>query len=191
MGTKFATVYNRFLGKITDDMYLELTPEDTIKDLQNLLVDAIPGFEFPRINLYDYDISVVKIAEDEIVEEDFVLGVVWEDDSGELSEVPNVLVDRSSFNVELSSEEINILALLMKQAWVQRQVTSIENTRMKYSGADFKMTSQANHLAKLLSLLTESRRDSFHMQRLYKRRKLSKDGYSSNWSVLRETSAID
>ena len=191
MGTLFASVYNRFLGKITDDMYLELTPEDTIKDLQNLLVDAIPGFEFPRINLYDYDISVVKIAEDEIVEEDFVLGVVWEDDSGELSEVPNVLVDRSSFNVELSSEEVNILALLMKQAWVQRQVTSIENTRMKYSGADFKMTSQANHLAKLLSLLTESRRDSFHMQRLYKRRKLSKDGYSSNWSVLRETSAID
>ena len=172
-------------------MYLELTPEDTIKDLQNLLIDAIPGFEFPRVNLYDYDTSVIKIAEDEIVEEDFVLGVVWEDGSGELLEVPNVLVDRSSFNVELSSEEINILALLMKQAWVQRQVTSIENTRMKYSGADFKMTSQANHLAKLLSLLTESRRDSFHMQRLYKRRKLSKDGYSSNWSVLREKSAID
>lgn len=191
MGTKFATVYNRFLGKITDDMYLELTPEDTIKDLQNLLIDAIPGFEFPRVNLYDYDTSVIKIAEDEIVEDDFVLGVVWEDGSGELLEVPNVLVDRSSFNVELSSEEINILALLMKQAWVQRQVTSIENTRMKYSGADFKMTSQANHLAKLLSLLTESRRDSFHMQRLYKRRKLSKDGYSSNWSVLREKSAID
>jgi hypothetical protein len=44
---------------------------------------------------------------------------------------------------------------------------------MKYSGADFKMTSQANHLSKLLSLLEESRRDSFHMQRLYKRRKLS------------------
>ena len=79
----------------------------------------------------------------------------------------------------------------MKQAWVQRQVTSIENTRMKYSGSDFKMTSQANHLSKLLSLLEESRRDSFHMQRLYKRRKLSKDGYSSNWSVLRESSAID
>jgi hypothetical protein len=43
--------------------------------------------------------------------------------------------------VELTSEEINILALLMKCAWVQRQVSSIENTRMKYSGADFKMTS--------------------------------------------------
>ena len=171
-------------------MYLELTPEDTIKDLQNLLVDAIPGFEFPRVNLYDYDISVIQIQEDQVVEEDFIIGVVW-NDSMELQEIPKVMVDRSSFNVELSQEEINILALLMKQAWVQRQVTSIENTRMKYSGSDFKMTSQANHLSKLLSLLEESRRDSFHMQRLYKRRKLSSDGYKSNWSILRETSAID
>lgn len=172
-------------------MYLELTPEDTLKDLQNLLIDAIPGFEFPRINLYDYDISVVKMYENEVVEEDFVVGVVWED-TIDIEEIPRVLVDRSSFNVELTSEEINILALLMMQSWVQRQVTSIENIRMKYSGPDFKMTSQANHLSKLLSLLDEARRNSFHMQRLYKRRKLSKDGYySSNWSVLRETRAID
>ena len=51
----------------------------------------------------------------------------------------------------------------MKQGWVQRQVTSIEHTRMKYSGPDFKMTSQANHLSKLLNLLTESRRESTHL----------------------------
>ena len=172
-------------------MYLELTPEDTIKDLQNLLVDAIPGFEFPRIDLYNYEIKVIQIQEDQVVEEDFVLGVVWDDSLEDLEQIPKVLVDRSAFGVELTSEEINILALLMKQAWVQRQVTSIENTRMKYSGSDFKMTSQANHLSKLLSLLEESRRDSFHMQRLYKRRKLSDGLYKSNWSVLRESSAID
>ena len=171
-------------------MYLELTPEDTVKDLQNLLIDAIPGFEFPRVNLYDHQISVVQIYENEVVEEDFVIGVVW-NNSLDLEEIPKVLVDRSSFNIELSSEEINILALLMKQAWVQRQVTSIENTRMKYSGADFKMTSQANHLSKLLNLLEESRRDSFHMQRLYRRRKRTDKGYESNWSVLREKSALD
>ena len=190
--TQFTTVYNRFLGKITDDMYLELTPEDTIRDLQNLLLDAIPGFEFPRCNLYDNHIEIVQIQEDLITEEDFVIGVVWnEEDSNELSEIPKVLVERSYFNADLSEEEINILALLMKQSWVQRQVTSIENTRMKYSGSDFKMTSQANHLSKLLSLLEESRRDSFHMQRLYKRRKMTNSGYQSNWSVLREKNAID
>ena len=192
MATLFATVYNRFLGKITEDMYLELTPEDTIKDLQNLIVDAIPGFEFPRQNLYDYQIKIEEIGEDELLPDDFVLGTVWgelpEDNS---SQVPHVIVDRSFFGVDLTSEEINILAILMKQGWVQRQVTSIENTRMKYSGPDFKMTSQANHLSKLLSLLEESRRDSLHMQRLYKRRKLSDSGYKSNWSILRETSALD
>ena len=192
MATLFATVYNRFLGKITDDMYLELTPEDTIKDLQNLIVDAIPGFEFPRQDLYNYQIKIEEIGEDELLPDDFILGTVW----GEIPEdnslqVPRVIVDRSSFGVNLTPEEINILALLMKQSWVQRQVTSIENTRMKYSGPDFKMTSQANHLSKLLSLLEESRRDSFHMQRLYKRRKMSDSGYKSNWSVLREISALD
>ena len=80
----------------------------------------------------------------------------------------------------------------MKQGWVQRQVTSIEHTRMKYSGPDFKMTSQANHLQKLLAVLSESQRESLHMQRLYKRRKLSKSGiYESNWAVLRDSSALD
>ena len=191
--TQFSAVYNRFLGQITDDLYLELTPEDTLKDLQNLLLNAIPGFEFPRKNLYDYTIEVREMGEDELTSDDFVLGTVWGDiEDATLLETPNVLVDKSRFNVELTPEEINILALLMKQGWVQRQVTSIENTRMKYSGSDFKMTSQANHLAKLLTLLTESRRDSFHMQRLYKRRKFADNGaYESNWSSLMENSALD
>ena len=189
--TQFSAVYNRFLGQVTDDLYLELTPEDTLRDLQNILINAIPGFEFPRKNLYDYTIEVKVIPEDELLQDDFVLGTVWGDLKMELEETPNVLVDKSRFNVDLTEEEINILALLMKQGWVQRQVTSIENTRMKYSGSDFKMTSQANHLSKLLSLLEESRRDSFHMQRLYKRRKLADGGYQSNWSSIMEKSAID
>ena len=193
MQTLFASIYNRFLGKITEDMYLELTPEDTIKDLQNLLIDAIPGFEFPRQDLYNYKINIAEIPENKLLPDDFVLGVVWgEIPEANESQIPTVIVDRSSFEAELTSEEINILAILMKQAWVQRQVTSIENTRMKYSGADFKMTSQANHLSKLLNLLEESRRDSLHMQRLYKRRKKTKDGtYVSNWSILRSDNVID
>lgn len=190
-GTPFSAIYNCFLGKITDDMYMELTPEDTIKDLQRLLIQAIPGFEFPRKNLDNYEIKVVQMKEDEVLPDDFIIGVIWNDISDNTVDVPDVIVEKSAFAEELTSEEINILALLMKQGWVQRQVTSIENTRMKYSGSDFKMTSQANHLQKLLSLLEESRRDSFHMQRLYKRRKKDRDGhYESNWSVLREKSAL-
>lgn len=153
--TNFEEIYDRFLGSITDDMYVEWTREDTEKDLKNILIAAIPNFEFPRFPLYDY-------GED-------------------------------SYNCHLTDEEINILALLMYNNWLQRQVASIENTRMKYSGSDFKMTSQANHLAKLISLKQEAERQAHHMQRLYKRRKITDDKGSikSNWSTLIENSALD
>lgn len=157
MATTFETIIDRFLGKITDDMYLELTPEDTIRDAKQFLIDAIPYFEFPRFALYDYN------------------------------------ADLEEYNIDLTAEEINILALLMKTAWLDRQINSIEVTRMKYSGgADFKLTSQANHLSKLLQLKSENVRESTHAQRLYKRRKFNKDGMvSSNWSCLIEESALD
>lgn len=185
MATPFAYVYNRFLGKITDDMYVELTPEDTIRDLRNLLIAAIPQFEFPRVDLFAYKLDELEKAQEEVTETDFIIGTVWNELDDEISDTPsNVIIENSSFEATLTSEEINILAIIMKCGWVQRQVTSIENTRMKYSGADFKMTSQANHLAKLLSLLTESQRDSHHMQRLYKRRRFNDDKrYRSNWDV--------
>ena len=135
-GTQFAAIYNRFLGKITDDMYMELTPQDTIRDLQNLLIDAIPGFEFPRKNLMDYEIKTEIVREDLVTKDDFVIGLLWEDEQDEESEIrpPRVMVEHSFFKDELTPEEINILAILMMVNWVQRQVTSIEHTRMKYSG---------------------------------------------------------
>ena len=156
MATTFETIIDRFLGKITDDMYLELTPEDTIRDAKQFLIDAIPYFEFPRFALYDYN------------------------------------ADLEEYNIDLTAEEINILALLMKTAWLDRQINSIEVTRMKYSGADFKLTSQAIHLTKLIQLKSENVRESTHAQRLYKRRKFNKDGtVSSNWICLIEESALD
>ena len=149
MATSFETIIDKFLGKITDDMYLELTYEDTMRDAKQFLLDAIPYFEFPRFQLYNYD------------------------------------EEEEQYNVDLTVEEINILALLMKTAWLERQINSVEHTRMKYSGSDFKMTSQANHLSKLLQLKSENVRESTHAQRLYKRRKTTSDGYVvSNWSDL-------
>ena len=140
--TAFTDIYNRFLGKITDDMYVELTPQDTIRDLRNLLIDAIPGFEFPRHNLYDYTIEAEIKDEDKVLTTDFISGMLWDElPEDSMNAVPRLVVEKSSFTAELTSEEINILAILMMCAWVQRQVTSIENTRMKYSGSDFKMTS--------------------------------------------------
>ncbi len=109
MGTLFASVYNRFLDKITDDMYMELTPQDTIRDLQRLLLNAIPEFEFPR-KILDYNI-LERPTNNKSVN---IQGFLIEDTDG------NGYEDASYFNADLSSEEINILAILMMNGWLQR-----------------------------------------------------------------------
>lgn len=80
------------------------------------------------------------------------------------------------YNIELTREEINIIATYMIVEWIGQQLASVEVTRMKYSGSDFKFTSQANHMQKLQSMKKEYERLGFHLQRLYKRRKVDKNG---------------
>lgn len=139
-GTAFNQIYNRFKGKITDDMYMELSPVETDNLLKELLLNSLHYFEFPRVDIYDYN---------ENLEE---------------------------YNIKLTAEEQNIIATYMIVEWLSQQLASVENTRMKYSGSDFKFTSQANHMAKLQSMKKEYERLGFHLQRLYKRRKADDNG---------------
>ena len=138
--TPFSAIYTSFFSKITDDMYMELDKKQTEGMLQELLIGAIPWFEFPKVNIFDYE------------------------------------EDMETFNVHLNNEEINILATYMIVGWLDQQLASVENTRMKYSGSDFKFTSQANHMQKLLQLKKDYERTGFHLQRLYKRRTQDKNG---------------
>ena len=155
MGTSFSQVYDSFLSKITDDMYLELNELDTYRILEELLLSAIEKFEFPRVNLNDYNLAVI--------EETY-------NGSQSNNEDVQVTVHGGDFNINLTHEEINILAVYMIVEWLSQQLASVENTRMKYSGSDFKFTSQANHMQKLLQLKKDYERQGFHLQRLYKRR---------------------
>lgn len=78
MNTSFKTIYDCFLGKITDDMYIELTPQDTLRDLQSLLIDSLPNFEFPRTPLLNnYEINTITKNREEATEEDFIVGPVF------------------------------------------------------------------------------------------------------------------
>ena len=172
--TSFSLVYDSFLSKITDDMYLELTELDTFRMLEQLLLSAIEKFEFPRINIWDYELF-------EIVDETTYTGV--ESDG---KQVLAIIYNGGCFNNLLTHEEINVLAVYMIVEWLSQQLASIENTRMKYSGSDFKFTSQANHMQKLLQLKKDYEREGFHLQRLYKRRAPDKDGIMrSTFGLLR------
>ena len=138
--TLFTKVYDAFFRKITEDMYMELTKEDTESMVQELLLSALSWFEFPRVDINDYDLAA------------------------------------GCFNVALSLDEINIISTYMVKEWLGQQLASVENTRMKYSGSDFKFTSQANHMAKLKNLIETYKQEGFHLQRLYKRRKKDVNG---------------
>ena len=101
-------------------------------------------------------------------------------------EVPAIIYSGGCFNNPLTHEEINILAVYMIVEWLSQQLASVENTRMKYSGSDFKFTSQANHMQKLLQLKKDYEREGFHLQRLYKRRAPDKNGIMrSTFGLLR------
>lgn len=139
-GTTFSQIYKRFKAKITDDMYMELTPGETDNLLKELLLNSLHYFEFPRVDIYNYD------------------------------------EDLEEYNIKLTAEEQNIIATYMIVEWLSQQLASVENTRMKYSGSDFKFTSQANHMAKLQSMKKEYERLGFHLQRLYKRRLADENG---------------
>jgi hypothetical protein len=91
-------------------------------------------------------------------------------------DIYNYSEELEEFNTELSKEEINIIATYMIVEWLSQQLASVENTRMKYSSSDFKFTSQASHMQKLLALKKDYERLGFHLQRLYKRRKADENG---------------
>ena len=162
--TPFSIIYDSFLSKITDDMYMELNELDTFRLLEELLKTAMHKFEFPRFDITDY-------------EENYIDDIgIYEGVESDNKEVSAIIYGGGRFNVALTPEEINILSTYMIVEWLGQQLASVENTRMKYSGSDFKFTSQANHMAKLLTLKKDYEREGFHLQRLYKRRLKDEDG---------------
>ena len=171
--TSFSLVCDSFLSKITDDMYLELTELDTYRMLEELLLSAIEKFEFPRDKLTDIVIDNYN-------------GVESNKQDAEMLVYAN-----GQFNSALTHEEINIIAVYMIVQWLSQQLASVQNTRMKYSGNDYKFTSQANHMQKLLQMKKDYEREGFHLQRLYKRRAPDKNGIMrSTFGLLRQPSSF-
>lgn len=153
--TSFQDVYDVFLSKITDDMFMEMTEEDTHEILQEILLQALPMFEMPRKDIFDID----KGCE--------------------------------TFRCHLDFEEINILATYMVVAWIGFQLATIDVVRQRFSSSDFSFTSQASHMDKLMKLKNQYTDEGQHLQRVYDRRRLSRDwgarpGYVSDFGRIME-----
>lgn len=159
--TPFSAIYDNFLTRVTSEMYMEMTENDTYQMLQDLLIVSIPRFEFPRFNIFDYELGKLNLVNEAIENSEGIIvqPAIYEWVGG-------------CFHSKLTNEEINILALSMMVEWFTQQLATTENTKLKYTGSDYKMSSQANHLAKLKNMMEAYKTECFHLQRLYKRRKM-------------------
>ena len=131
---------------------MEMTQEDTLEILEEILLAALPHFEFPREkDLFDLD-----------------------------------LVNKT-FTTKLSLEEMMIIRQYMISEWIGQQLATIDLIRQKYSGSDFKFTSQASHIKQLVALKKEYETKGFHLQRVYcRRKKVKSGGYGSTFARIME-----
>ena len=142
VNTSFQEMYDFFLAGITEDMFMELTKEDTEEMLQEILIAALPHFEFPRwADPFDLDF------------------------------------ENKCFNTTLTSEEKMIIRQYMISEWIGMQLATIDLIQQKYSGSDFKFTSQASHMKQLITMKKEYESKGFHLQRVYCRRAKNKTGH--------------
>lgn len=103
----------------------------------------------------------------------------------EFPETPITMGKDGNFNRDLTQEEINILAYGMIQIWLQRQITSVEVVRQKFTGSDFSQTSQASHLQRLMTLFTNTKDEHRRLQMLASRRRVGASGnYESTFDLL-------
>lgn len=148
--TTFQEMYDFFMAGITDDMFYEMTEEDTLEVLQEILVAAVPQFEFPRWS-EPFDLDFVN----------------------------------KTFTTKLTSEEKFIIRQLMIVEWLNQQIANIDLVRQRFSGQEFKFTSQAAHLKQIVALQDRYRQSAYHQQRLYcRRRKNEKGVYKSTFGDL-------
>lgn len=162
--TTFYELYVRFLGKITDDLFLELTPEETLDMLSDILISSLPSFDFPRFNIYDYDLNY-----EENIDDEFIV--------------------HGKFNNTLTEEEKDIIINIMLKEWYVRQLANSRTTQLRYSTADFKMSSQANHMQRLQTVIKEQEKVIFHKQRMYGRRIQDENTglYKPNYDWMKKT----
>jgi hypothetical protein len=78
-------------------------------------------------------------------------------------------VTGNEFDNNLTNQEIQVLATLMKLHWLRRQANTYRLIKQQYSTKDYELSSQANHLDKILKSLEMTEREAKKAQNTYDR----------------------
>lgn len=116
MATPFTNVYGRFLSKISDFTFLNLTQEELEDSLESYLLTSVIKFRRCKTNLSQRN-SLTK-----------------------------------EFNNDLTDEEQEILASLMTVEYLTPKLVTADLLQQSMSSRDYRMYSQANHIAEIRRL---------------------------------------
>ena len=129
MATLYSDIYNKFLTDIKDDSLLDFTVEERMEILDGLLKKSISRFKACQTDLLDR--------------------------TERISATENTPAVEGQFNQDLTEEEMNILATIMRKYWLNDKIYNLELLQQKMTSKDWKLTSQAEHLLRLIALNQE------------------------------------
>ena len=129
MATLYSDIYNKFLTDIKDDSLLDFTVEERMEILDGLLKKSISRFKACQTDLLDRTERIPATENTPAVE--------------------------GQFNQDLTEEEMNILATIMRKYWLNDKIYNLELLQQKMTSKDWKLTSQAEHLLRLIALNQE------------------------------------
>lgn len=129
MSTPYSDIYKKFLTDIKDDSLLDFTVEERMKILDGLLKKSISRFKACQTDLLDR--------------------------TERISATENTPAVEGQFNQDLTEEEMNILATIMRKYWLNDKIYNLELLQQKMTSKDWKLTSQAEHLLRLIALNQE------------------------------------
>lgn len=151
--TSYQDIYDAFLSKIKEDEWANgtMTMAEIAADWESLLESAIVWFKFPRFSL---------------------------EREGSTHGPDGEVISWGHFNSDLNSQEVQILAVLMKWQWLDRTIHAWDNVKAMYDERDF---SQANLLHNFVKLLESTEKEAKRLQKLYSRSIEDEEGHRSAW----------
>lgn len=128
MGTPYADVYNMFLAKITESLYVEM--EDDEKDIEFLLLlnQAILEFKYPRVDIADKDDEAQEFnvtltnAEIQIISE--AMKLKWLEQ--QINDEELVKMQFSDRDYSLMSQGAHLFRLITSKQEIERNLKTMQ-----------------------------------------------------------------
>lgn len=162
--TTFQEMYDYFLSHITDDCFIEMTKTDVIQVLEELLIAAMPHFEFPHWDckdVLDTDNKRfrVKLSRDEMAIINLYMDMEWV--SMQLANVDVIRQKYSSADFSLTSQASHMKQLVALKEDFRTEGYKMQRrySRKEYDAASGRARSSFHRIMEPITVNSSKRED--------------------------------